>query len=673
MTTGQLYGYQAAGGYRLQYSNVFNQVIETQKAAGVSLDRQIKEATKLDARLDEQSRAALDRFSRSMQEAGSGGDPSGNTRMGNNSLLVKIAIEMADLRATFSEQELASQEAYNDALERADNDYNTTNMERNVGQLIMDYGEPSEATSLAVYENNLDEMINDQDDAFLGHQGRGDYIDAYHWRAFREFVTDGYISKSKFTPAEKKKLEKYLESSFATKVYGGETSHISDANIDKADKEHAETYEDIKKLEPELPPEMEVLKTLYNSISGNQEVTGEATEESKMVLRAFRNEKFASFASDLQRGMSNEDLKNKYTGYDEHFDTLYRVQDAANKDLSIVPVQFAKLFSRGLIEREQANVVREKEISGLRQEKKEVAEQDLMALSAQRFLAQNPQPYSSLSEFDKVKRDYKRTTMGQNAFDLGLLQKSDPESWNDLSIDSQEMLAYQYATDDILGQWGSIEFDKIKAKGKVQKKALEVYTAATAQGNLSWADEKRLTAELFTDQKDIDEARAFIGALKIKAHTQTSPLAETDKVVDDMDVAEKTFRERIAARRDEKINPPIEVESYSGNQSGLPLEGSSLPENAGPTTSLVELQNWLAENGNPTISHMQQQHEDLVYDTGVVNETEDEASLNRGADNFEEGLNLFNALTTEQQRAFLDAEELLNADPLLDYLQPKVE
>ena len=96
--------------------------------------------------------------------------------------------------------------------------------------------------------------------------------------------------------------------------------------------------------------------------------------------------------------------------------------------------------------------------------------------------------------------------------------------------------------------------------------------------------------------------------------------------------------------------------SYSGNQSGLPLEDSSLPENKGPTTSLAEFQNWLEANGNPAISHMQQQYGDLMYDNAVLNETADEAFVKRTGDNYERGNMLFDALTPEQKKVFLDAK-----------------
>ena len=549
MTNGQFYGAQASG-YRNLYTNIYNQILEAEKARGETLADQRKSLERFVFKAEETTARARSAFQKSQVKAGVSTGGFNNSLMSLWSIQSKNIATVERIRARASKQDIKLADQKLEAQADHDKVFIKNQEESNI------QGKMAEFESVITPGQEV--AIRDQFTKYIKPLIANA---AEKQKGQRELQIISIMNeiediKADKTDAQKTELDGALNEALG--IYNNlsgkdihalltdlfDASSVSQAKIDLMKSTIDTEY--IGKLD-----------AINSKIEGQiKKMLGDTGEDPAAVLEIqelLEQDGVREYMDAKMNAQTREQFDAIDSIVPEEVKTAFDgIKALVKKDLSLTPGDYQDLFSSTVLE----SKFREgKYRSKLGQVGQGQPQKPLEVLAAERYLQQNPLPKHLMTRPQREKYEYENSAMGQTAKLLEGRLASDPEFRKayEGSNDKQRLLmSYRGYSSDFYDSIEMIDYELIKPKGKVQKFVHKL--DATPDGaNMSFSKFLELSDQAFTKQGDRDEARAYWLALNTKKSTVNAasgaPLKNAKIELYDIEEEQRSLREQ---RRDER-------------------------------------------------------------------------------------------------------------------------
>jgi len=550
MTNGQFYGAQASG-YRNLYTNIYNQILEAEKARGETLADQRKSLERFVFKAEETTARARSAFQKSQTKAGLSTGGFNNSLMSLWSIQSKNIATVERIRARASTQDIKLADQKLEAM--ADHDAQFVDNSKQ-SAIEGDAADFISILSTATNETQLQQQFDKHISGLIttaASQENGQ-------REIQMLAIMEKLDKAKLELSEQGKTE--LETALTAEMnkYGVFKNKTRGTLSTDLDGFRAESQAKIDLMKSTIDTEyIGKLDKINSKIEGQiKKMLGDTGEDPAAVLE---------IQGLLEQNGVREYMDAKMNAQTrEQFDAIDRrapdevktafadIKALVKNDLSLTPGDYQDLFSSTVLE----SKFREgKYRSKLGQVGQGQPQKPLEVLAAERYLQQNPLPKHLMTRPQREKYEYENSAMGRTAKLLEGRLASDPEfrkAYEGSNNKQRLLMSYRGYSSDFYDSIKMIDYELIKPKGKVQKFVHKL--DATPDGaNMSFSKFLELSDQAFTKQGDRDEARAYWLALNTKKSTidaaSGAPLKNAKIELYDIEEGQRSLMEQ---RRDER-------------------------------------------------------------------------------------------------------------------------
>ena len=577
MKQGQFYGAVGTDGYSAAYMQIYNDLAEQYRKAGLSQERMNMELERLAARAETEGNRILRDARNIQQKAAKEGRPSAGVV--SQLVMAKIkALGLAEnIKVKAAEAKTDAEKAEAEAVQRVYDKYDYSTYGASGASNV------SFRRALITADENTDPqnvipMIGNALDTISGEIQN--YSDAeitkkrVHLAGAKAQLLDQLSSKGLTDPQYATAIDNAI-----LQKYGETPEDISFRELDVA---RAAELAEIPTTSAATSDVKKQLLETVNFIDTQIATLGQDSPDVRKAERLFyRNKALTDYmdAQDrLNYAVDADTLESIAQANNTTSERILKDYDTAKQladsNPALVPEEYLDNVTTGVIrERQRAAQLR------ARQQQVPTAAPDLEQLAAQRFLAATPTPRRMYTQ--EQRQDLRRGIVPQQvgtdvqqtnrAIQSMLRQSEDYKTWyNSLTKGEQVMQQYTTLSDKYLQE---IQSDaKPSVSKRAQKIAEQLFEPISGNPSGEYLSADALvsrTAEAFKDRDLQDEARAYYTALVMNQRASTQPELETQQanvepvqqvVEEDMDF---TFMDRLRGRKAERkyqrTNKPISM------------------------------------------------------------------------------------------------------------------
>lgn len=573
MKQGQFYGAVGTNGYSAAYMQIYNDLAEQYRKAGIAEERMNMELERLAARAETEGNRILRDARNIQQKAAKEGRPSAGVMSQLYMARIKALQLAANIEAKAATAKTKAEKEDAELIRGVERKYDYATYGAS-GQSRQAFNNALITVDANTSDAVITKLLSDAMDLIAGEiENYPDEDKAkklVHLAGARAQLLDILASKGISNP----KYKTAIDAAIANKY-----------NIAAEDLEPNKIAELKAKELALLPTQSEAtntiksqLLTLQGQIASQMEKLGDASPDVKTAQKLFYDNPALTDYMDVQDRMNyavdaqtlERIAQANNTTSERILEDYDKAKQLADSNPALVPEEYLDNVTTGVIrERQRAAQLR------ARQQQVPTAAPNLEQLAAQRFLAATPTPRRMYTK--EQRQDLRRGIVPQQvgtdvqqtnrAIQSMLRQSPEYKRWyNSLTKGEQVMQQYTTLTDKYIQE---IQSDaKPSVSKRAQKIAEQLFEPINGNPSAEFLSADELvsrTAEAFKDKDLQDEARAYYTALVMNQRASTQPELETQEAnnlpVEPVEEAEQAkeqdkTRNRLFRQRVETPAPP---------------------------------------------------------------------------------------------------------------------